>query len=282
MKILVLSILFLTVYGDDLVQDRQRACPEGFRYFGEVDVPVHDRDYWVQGERTPTYSCYQVKYGNFSWLEATHECFKTDSQLISVNNYHEDDILVQDKVKDLFADKEFPEALLTSGISLRAGEWEWFGAGVPVDNVTVQDNLDTEDTKCIQIKWSNSQKELVYTAVPCADQHEVALCEVRVYTQTWYYWATANWLSILFLFTLVLFIISACVTCQMYSSRPRPRVQRQSMADTPPPYTPHDNYNSSNTNSNERSSAGRYMEKGREMLAKITFYRQPEEKRPLP
>ena len=108
------------------------ACPEGFRYFGEVDVPVHDRDYWVQGERqrwfrsirnrfkpmswhglrwifirlgynvaifivnysfyelwnkrffcsysklifgnrTPTYSCYQVKYGNFSWLEATHE-----------------------------------------------------------------------------------------------------------------------------------------------------------------------------------------------------------------
>ena len=64
----------------------------------------------------------------------------------------------------------------------------------------------------------------------------------------------------------------------MYSSRPRPRVQRQSMADTPPPYTPHDNYN----NSNGRSSAGRYMEKGREMLAKITFYRQPEEKRPLP
>jgi len=282
MKILVLSILFLTVYGDDLVQDRHRACPEGFRYFGEVDVPVHDRDYWVQGERTPTYSCYQVKYGNFSWLEATHECFKTDSQLISVNNYHEDDILVQDKVKDLFADKEFPEALLTSGISLRPGEWEWFGAGVAADNITVNDDLNTEDTKCIQIKWSNSQKELVYTAVPCADQHEVALCEVRVYTQTWYYWATANWLSILFLFTLVLFIISACVTCQMYSSRPRPRVQRQSMADTPPPYTPHDNYNSSNSNSNERSSAGRYMEKGREMLAKITFYRQPEEKRPLP
>ena len=67
----------------------------------------------------------------------------------------------------------------------------------------------------------------------------------------------------------------------MYSSRPRPRVQRQSMADTPPPYTPHDNYNNNN-NSNGRSSAGRYMEKGREMLAKITFYRQPEEKRPLP
>jgi len=282
MKILVLSILFLTVYGDDLVQDRHRACPEGFRYFGEVDVPVHDRDYWVQGERTPTYSCYQVKYGNFSWLEATHECFKTDSQLISVNNYHEDDILVQDKVKDLFADKEFPEALLTSGISLRPGEWEWFGAGVAADNITVNDDLDTEDTKCIQIRWSNSQKELVYTAVPCADQHEVALCEVRVYTQTWYYWATANWLSILFLFTLVLFIISACVTCQMYSSRPRPRVQRQSMTDSPPPYTPHDNYNTNNSNSNERSSAGRYMEKGREMLAKITFYRQPEEKRPLP
>jgi len=284
MRILILSILFITVFGDDIVKDRHRACPEGFRYFGEVDVPVHDRDYWVQGERTPTYSCYQVKYGNFSWLEATHECFKTDSQLISVNNYHEEDILLQDKFKNLFTENQFPDTLLTSGISLRAGEWEWFGAGVSADNVTVEDDLDTEDTKCIQISWSNSQKELIYTAVPCADQHAVALCEVRVYTQTWYYWATANWLSILFLFTLILFIISACVTCQMYSSRPRPRprVQRQSMADTPPPYTPHDNYNNSNNNNNGRSSAGRYMEKGREMLAKITFYRQPEEKRPLP
>ena len=33
------------------------------------------------------------------------------------------------------------------------------------------------------------------------------MCEVRVYTQTWYYWATANWLSILFLFTLILLIV---------------------------------------------------------------------------
>merc|ERR1711963_411445 len=235
MRILILSILFITVFGDDIVKDRHRACPEGFRYFGEVDVPVHDRDYWVQGERTPTYSCYQVKYGNFSWLEATHECFKTDSQLISVNNYHEEDILLQDKFKNLFSENQFPEALLSSGISLRAGEWDWFGAGVPADNVTVEDDIDTEDTKCIQISWSDSQpprrhgdghgdghghgqehKELTYTAVPCADQHKVALCEVRVYTQTWYYWATANWLSLL---TLILFIISACVTCQVSASK---------------------------------------------------------------
>ena len=36
--------------------------------------------------------------------------------------------------------------------------------------------------------------------------------QVRVYTQTWYYWATANWLQILFCLTLVLLIISSCVT----------------------------------------------------------------------
>ena len=35
---------------------------------------------------------------------------------------------------------------------------------------------------------------------------------MRVYTQTWYYWATANWLQILFCLTLVLLILSTCVT----------------------------------------------------------------------
>ena len=78
--------------------------------------------------------------------------------------------------------------------------------------------------------------QLLYSAVSCyASASPALLCEVRVYsqtctvlyctvlctvqvrvyTQTWWYWTTTNWLSILFLFTLVLLIISACVTVQV-------------------------------------------------------------------
>ena len=58
--------------------------------------------------------------------------------------------------------------------------------------------------------------QLLYSAVSCyASASPAVLCEVRVYTQTWWYWTTTNWLSILFLFTLVLLIISACVTVQV-------------------------------------------------------------------
>ena len=121
--------------------------------------------------------------------------------------------MFNNRTKNLFNDGEFPEKVITSGVSLRSGEWDWFGAGETA-NVTIDvEDGNATDTMCIEISWGGD--ELTYTAVPCADQHQVAMCEVRVYTQTWYYWATTNWLSILFLITLVFFIVSACITVQV-------------------------------------------------------------------
>merc|ERR1712112_405834 len=188
---------------------------------------------------------------------ASQKCFDQEAQLISVNNPFEENILTTNKTREWF-DNVWPEdGVITSGISFKAGDWVWFGA------------------------WDEDQDMLIYTAVPCADQHDLAMCEVRVYTQTWYYWATTNWLSILFMFTLCLLILTSCVTVQMYTSRPKQRMQRQSMTDAgvtnlPPPYTPHDTMNS-NTNSGARGS-NKYAEKGKEMLAKIVFYKQSDDK----
>jgi len=272
---------------DDLIKDYNRACPSGFSYLGEVDAEHFGKDFWTQGERTPTYSCYSLHQGPFDWTAASQKCFDQEAQLISVNNPFEENILTTNKTREWF-DNVWPEdGVITSGISFKAGDWVWFGAGEEVDsyNITVEEeDTNNTDTKCIKISWDEDQDMLIYTAVPCADQHDVAMCEVRVYTQTWYYWATTNWLSILFMFTLILLILTSCVTVQMYTSRPKQRMQRQSMSDAgvtnlPPPYTPHDTM-TSNTNSGTRGS-NKYTEKGKEMLAKIVFYKQSDDKQKL-
>merc|ERR1711874_273651 len=119
--------------------------------------------------------------------------------------------------------------------------------------------------------------ELFYTSQDCLAPASNILCEVRVYTQTWYYWATANWLQILFCLTLVLLIISSCVTVSMYSSSPRSRRSRGStdLSSSPPPYSPRD------TNTTSLKTGNKYSEKGKELLAKIVFYRQSEDKQKL-
>ena len=210
--------------------------------------------------RSPTYSCYKVLEADmYDWTAASAKCFEEDAHLLSVNNYGEDDILTQNKTWELFG----AENVLTSGISLRlsrhchrvtwphlysrSGSWVWFGSDEEVTvDVDVDESLEnTTDTLCIMISRTDDLGNLTYTGVPCADHDTTPVCEVRVYTQTWYYWASTNWLSILFLLTLIMLIISSCVTVQMYSTRPRSRAMRQqsgqdTLGATPPPYTVHD------------------------------------------
>jgi len=313
LKSSAIFFLFSAVFGAE-VKDFSRDCPSGFSYFGEVPVPENERDFWTQGDRTPTYSCYKIHKGPFSdWTNASQRCFEDEAQLVSVNNYHEEDVLVaRDAMKALEAADI--STLLTSGISLMPDDWTWFGAGEKVGNITVETANTTEmdgATMCIQISWAvdlegnrhddddhhdhdhdhddhhphhsstpasetvSAPPVLSYTAVPCSSPAPAAMCEVRVYTQTWYYWATTNWLSILFLFTLVLLIISACVTVQMYTSRPSPRLARQAqeLGNSPPPYTPQDTLYPTKPGTQTQSAASKYAEKGKEMLAKITFYK---------
>jgi len=279
-------LLFGAAFCEDVeVKDYDRACPSGFSYLGEVDAEHFGKDFWTQGERTPTYSCYSIHEGPLDWTAASQKCFDQEAQLISVNNPFEENILTINKTREWFNNVWPEEGVITSGISFKAGEWVWFGAGEEVDsyNITVEEeDPNNTDTKCIKISWDQDQDELTYTAVACADQHAMAMCEVRVYTQTWYYWATTNWLTILFMFTLILLILTSCVTVQMYTSRPRQRMQRQSdagVSNLPPPYTPHDTM-TSNTNSGTRGS-NKYTEKGKEMLAKIVFYKQSDDKQKL-
>jgi len=265
------------------VVDESRKCPDGYSYYGEVAVTDFPRDYMVEGGRTPTYSCYQLITGALNWVQANQKCSEADGEVVSVNNYGERSVLSGQMALDVLPTSE---SILTSGISLGPDSWTWFGAGENITDTELLSELPPENstnTQCLLLSWRTSENdtELFYSSQDCLAPASNILCEVRVYTQTWYYWAGANWLQILFCLTLVLLVLSTCVTISMYGTSPRSRRSRGSSADLtttlPPPYTVHDN---SNINSTTKA-ANKYAEKGKELLAKVVFYRKSEDKQKL-
>jgi len=258
------------------VEDEKRECPEGFFYAGEIPEVETRGEVWHKGDTSPVYSCYSILRQNLNWVSANQECFELKGQLLSINNNQEEAILTG-KMFLNYLQKNVTN-VLTSGISLQEGNWTWFGAGETIAD-QIADALEaseSNDTQCLIVSW-NGDDNLTYMAMPCMEEYTMGVCEVRVYTQTWYVWATTNWLQILFLFTLVLLIVSSCVTVQIYSSRPSHRAQRRSaeIPATPPPYSPHD------LTLTTTKAPNKYKEKGKELLAKVVFYRQAEDKQKL-
>jgi len=282
-KILIFSLLLQTLSALE-VYDGRRKCPSGYNYYGEVDISdLPTRDHWLEGPRSPTYSCYRQHQGSMDWIAAYQRCSESEGELLSVDNFGEEAVLTGElAMRDLLTN----QTLLTSGISLAQESWAWFGAGENISDTDILGMLETtnsSNTQCVWLDWTRTADgnfSLSYSSLDCMAPSTTVICEVRVYTQTWYYWATANWLQILFCLTLVLLIISSCVTVSMYSSSPRSRrsstraTTRASteLSSSPPPYTPHD------TNT---KASNKYAEKGKELLAKIVFYRQSEDKQKL-
>merc|ERR1711892_1241756 len=236
------------------------------------------------GETSPAYSCYSFQQEDMDWVAANQKCFEQKGQLLSINNIQEEAILTGEMFLGVFQEVgENATEVQTSGVSLKEGNWTWFGAGEPMaDSIADQlDVSDSNDTQCLIISWTvdGNGSSLAYMAKPCMEEYTSAVCEVRVYTQTWYVWATTNWLQILFLFTLVLLIVSSCVTVQIYSSRPSTRNERRSteILATPPPNSPQN----TGARTSDTKVPSKYAEKGKELLAKVVFYRQPEDKQKL-
>jgi len=295
------------------IVNEQRACPDGYFYGGEIEQSAQERDIVVEkGETSPTYSCYSVHTWNNdllnNWINATQRCSDEEGasgQLLSVNNLGETQILTSDLFltaafgKHKNGSVKLPQTTFTSGISLAPGEWTWFGAGKE-ENSTVDDsigaslNTNSTDgfTACLAVTFvnkkqpNNSSEETVvaleFAAVPCVNNVTTTICEVRVYEQVWYVWFTTNWLQILFLLTLVLLLVSSCVTFQIWVSRPnrptRGTIPRPS--DAPPAYTAREDQ-SQTTKARLAAAAEKYTEKGKDIMAKVVYYRKPEDKQRL-
>merc|ERR1711981_1258546 len=273
------------------IVDEHRACPDGYFYGGEIEQSKAERDMVVEkGDTSPTYSCYSVH----TW-----------------NNVGESQILTSDLFltaafgKDKNGIVKLPQTTFTSGISLAPGEWTWFGAGKE-ENSTVDDSIanqvseasdnsngTTGFTPCLAVTFVNKPAglnsstgetyvALEFAAVPCVNNITTTICEVRVYEQVWYVWFTTNWLQILFLLTLVLLLVSSCVTFQIWVSRPnrRPRGTIPRPSDAPPAYSVREQQ-SQTTKAKLAAAAEKYTETGKDIMAKVVYYRKPEDKQRL-
>lgn len=270
------------VYCSDDIVNNNRACPEGYFYAGEPKYRETRGEFWEKGPTSPVYSCYRFNRGNFSFPGASLSCNEVKGELISINDDFEDDILNSVDFRNQIPHQMIDEVrtVFTSGIQLAPDTWTWFGVDEPVDEDIAGDIVASVDSrpavKCLTIRWEETKNgtNLVYTAEPCTNTFNVSLCEVRVYTQTWYVWFYTNWLQVLFFFTMFMLLVSLCCVFQMWSVQKSRRVQVRSNPNSPPPYTPHP--------SNTVNAGNRYMEKGRDILAKVTFYKpKTDEKRPL-
>lgn len=306
MKFLLGCLLLAAITAAQEVRDEDRGCPDGFFYAGEV-TPAPENSTGrgmtaTQGPRSQVYSCYSVHRGPFDWVNASKKCAKDDGQLLSVNNFGEWSVLTGKKfLIAAFGEGGETEArnVITSGISLALGQWTWFGAG-DSDSAGVNEtitsgitNVASNSTSCLAVSFNNvtdaatntTSLELVYTAMPCLSNFTMAICEVRVYEQIWYVWFTTNWLQILFLMTLVMLLVSSCVTFQIWVSRPsrRARTSRTSLPghELPPAYSIREEPAQQTAKAKLAAAAEKYTEKGKDIMAKVVFYRKPEDKQRL-
>lgn len=247
------------------VVDYRRPCPDGFFYAGEPSYDVLENDnsrgyIWAEkGPASPVYSCYKIVKDQMDWAEANRRCWEKESQLISVNNLYENLIIASEKFTNIFKNHEnsLPTRVLTSGVNLGDGQWFWFATGEPLEKDQTT-NLSA-NSSCVLLSFDKSS--LDYYSVPCVETaNSTAVCEVRVYVQTWYVWFFDNWLQLLFLFTLVLLIISACLTLQVWT-----RSSRR-------PSTPSTTSTTTNNNHTYGLNNNKYVHKGKELLAKVVFY----------
>jgi len=288
------------------IVDEHRACPDGYFYGGEVEESAQ-RDLVVEkGERSSTYSCYSVHTLDNdlenNWVKATQRCSDEEGapgQLLSVNDPAESQILTSDLFltaafgKEKNGSAKLPQTAFTSGISLAPGKWTWFGAGKEENSTFLVDSPNNSTTSlndtagftpCLAVTFVNksSNVKLEFAAVPCVNNINTIICEVRVYEQVWYVWFTTNWLQILFLLTLVLLLVSSCVTFQIWVSRPnrRPRGTIPRPSDAPPAYSVREEQPQT-TKARLSAAAGKYTEKGKDIMAKVVYYRKPEDKQRL-
>merc|ERR1719411_1917660 len=106
----------------------------------------------------------------------------------------------------------------------------------------------------------------MFESIDCLE-HQIFICELRVETVTYFAWFVANWFSLLLVFLVVVLLISLCITTSMFRQRRREsgRVYRASagpiLEDKPPSYN----------NATGETAANRYLNRGREFLAKVTI-----------
>jgi len=244
------SFAYVTDY--DPVTGETRLCPDGYFYAG--DDTQKTRDVWLEERyRSDPYSCYKVSDKEADYFKATRICEEDKGHLISLEDEEEIERLhnKRNATKDVTF---FTSALYFS----YENEWRWMGSDSN-KSIDYEDDFGMKGS-CLSL---NDEK---YESTNCLEE-QIYICELRVETVTYFAWFLANWFSLLLVFLVVVLLISLCVTTSMFRQRQREsgRVYRASAGpvfeDKPPSYG----------KATGETTADRYLNRGREFLAKVTI-----------
>jgi len=241
-----------------------RLCPDGYFYAGE-DTERKTKDVWLEEkDRSPTYSCYKVSDKESDYFKATRSCEADKGHLISLEDREELE-RVNNKMSDRNTqDDNTTTEYFTSAIYFSfEKEWHWMGSNSnkSIDSEMLNLGNTTMEGSCLTVV-----QDTIFSSTECLEEHTY-ICELRVETVTYFAWFVANWFSLLLVFLVVVLLISLCITTSMFRQRRREtgRVYRSSarpvFEDKPPSYN----------NATGNTAASRYLNRGREFLAKVTI-----------
>jgi len=278
-----------------------RICPKGFTYAGE-DSPKDGGDglmlksYWSEEvARSPVYSCYKALTseevnGGFNQALAACSNLDTDAHLVALEDEQEIRRVYQ-YVKATKGVNMTTSAMKFADID----KWIWLGSNqteVPHTYHIVSSN-DAQKEQCLVLSsyTGDDMAAAEFRSVECNVRSEGALCEVRVQTVTYLAWFYSNWLSFLLVLMTILLMSALCISVFKYKSGRR--VYRNRRAGTggpntrataavttvhgnaaPPSHLP---YNDAPPTYNDVTGTGnkmdKYKNKGKDILAKVTLYK---------
>jgi len=260
-----------------------RVCPDGF-FYAEEDTPKLLGASYQEIARSPVYSCYQDLDMSPGFNEALSACNDLDADLVTFEDPEEVDRVMNYMswiLDPLIDDNKF---LMTSAMYFSDVEkWIWLGSNQTEVGFNITAANVTEQCLAADL-WDVAMDVHRFKPVKC-NQPIRAMCEVRVQTVTYIAWFYSNWLSFLLVMMTVLLMSAICISVFKYNAAGRRvyrgrnggnqnRTARVSVSslpynDAPPTY----NDVTGTTGNAETTTMGKYKNKGKDILAKVTLYR---------
>lgn len=272
---------------DENTNGKTRLCPDGYFYAGDEDhEELQQFRFMEEIDRSPVYSCYKILPDQETWVSGNMKCVDERAQLVSFE-FSQELARFRKAYKHISGIPPTFE-IFTSAIHFGDDfyeNWMWVGSNSSVreqvlPEIRFDDNETESSNQCLVLHFNDANATTTYIKTAnCMDKKYIA-CEARVRTVTYYTWFVANWFTFLLIFLLIVLVLSLCISMTMQNKRQaRTRVyrghSRQMVNDLPPSYN-----ETTRGATTQASMLDHYRSKGREILAKVYFYKDDKKQVP--
>jgi len=272
---------------------KDRLCPEGYTYAGE-DTNIMNGSLILGGDpagMTPiyhskVYSCYKiisVTDGGFN--EALTACDKDEAKLVKFEDEGEVDRVMMKMLPLLTSEDGHGNQSNWTTAAMRfadVDEWLWLGTNLSVlFHVTATEDSSVEQCLAVTVDRATLPyrlNQVHFRSVRCNQPGPMdALCEVRVEMVTYMAWFVSNWVTFLLMVMTVLLLSALCVS--LFRVKSGRRIYRQGRTPSPAaaptsnlPYSDAPPTYNDVTGVRNETKMDKYKTKGKDILAKVTFY----------